>query len=72
MLLDTSARSVNLSKVFSVSEPAAWLWEKIGDADFDEPMLVDMLCGEYDVTREIATEDVRNMVRLWNEYGMLL
>ena len=72
MLLDTSASSVNLNKVFSMNEPAAWLWRKIGDREFDEALLVDWICQEYDVSRDVAGPDVSNMVRIWREYGMLL
>lgn len=71
MLLDTSGDTVNFNKVFSLNEPAAWLWRKIGAQEFDEPMLVEWICQEYEVSRDDATADVSNMVRLWQEYNMI-
>ena len=71
MLVNTGDRAVNLSTVFRLNEPAAWLWRKIGDESFSEEKLVDWLCGEYEVTREVAAEDVSAMVKVWKEYGML-
>jgi len=71
MLINAGDRTVNRAIVFSLNEPAAWLWSKIGESDFTESLLVDWLCDSYDVTREIAAEDVSNMVKLWREYGML-
>jgi len=72
MLINAGDRTVNRSLIFSLNEPAAWLWEKIGTNDFSEALLVDWLCESYEVSREIATEDVSNMVKLWREYGMLI
>ena len=72
MLINTGERTVNVSTVFSLNEPAAWLWTKIGSRDFTEKMLVDWLCEEYEVTPEVAGPDVATMVLLWKEYGMVL
>lgn len=72
MLLDTMAGTVNLNRVFSMNEAAAWLWRQIGDREFDEPMLVRMICSEYGVSSDVAGSDVAKMVRLWREFGMLL
>lgn len=72
MLLDTAGGTVSLNRVFSMNEAAAWLWRQIGDREFDEPMLVDMICREYGVSRGVAGSDVAKMVRLWREFGMLL
>ncbi|MCQ2065785.1 MAG: PqqD family protein [Bacteroidaceae bacterium] len=72
MLLDTTRTRIDMNRVFSMNEPSAWLWRRIGSQEFDEPMLVDWICAEYDVSRELAAADVHNMVCLWKEYGMLL
>lgn len=71
MLVNTGDRAVNLSTVFRLNETAAWLWGKIGEESFSEEMLVNWLCDEYEVTREVAAEDVSAMVKVWKEYGML-
>lgn len=71
MLVNTGERAVNLSTVFRLNEPAAWLWRKIGTESFSEEQLVNWLCEEYEVTREVAAEDVSAMVKVWKEYGML-
>ena len=72
MLLDTTADTVNMNKVFSINEPAAWLWRRIGSGEFDEQTLVSWILSEYDVDQEIAESDVRNMICLWDKFGMLV
>ena len=72
MLLDTTATTINLNKVFSINEPAAWLWRTIGGQEFDEPMLVEWVCAEYDVPASVAEQDVHSMVCLWRQYDMLI
>lgn len=72
MLLDTAVDTIDMRKVFSMNEPVAWLWRKIGDSAFDERTLVELICSEYDVSEEDAEKDVKNLIRLWREYGMLL
>ena len=67
MLVDSASDCV-----FGINEPAAWLWERIGQQDFDEPLLVEWLCAEYDVDPLRAKADVHNIVLLWQKYGMLL
>lgn len=63
--------AAGVKKVFSLNEPAAWLWRKIGLQEFDEQLLVDWICAEYEVGRSAAESDVRNMLNLWRGYDML-
>ena len=72
MVVYTGARTASLSKVYSLNRSAAWLWNKIGDTDFTEELLVDWLCEEYVLAREVARQDVHNLVMLWQKSGMVL
>lgn len=72
VLLDTAASTVDMNHAFCMNEPAAWLWGRIGAQEFEEPVLVEWICDEYDVDRSVAESDVRNILHLWHQYGMLL
>lgn len=72
MVVYTGARTASLPKVYSLNRSAAWLWKKIGDTDFTEELLVDWLCEEYVLPRDIARQDVHNLVVLWQRSGMVL
>ena len=71
MLVNALGKTSDLSTFFSVNEPVAWLWSQIGDREFDEEMLADLICGEYDVEREVAVADIKDMLKVWRTYGII-
>jgi len=71
MLLDTRSSNVNLSKVFRLSSSAAWLWKKIADNDVDENILVQWICSEYEVGEEEARQDVKSLLDVWKNHGII-
>lgn len=72
MVINTQAPSTSLSKIYSLNRSAAWLWKRIGDEDFTEELLVDWLCEEYVLDREVARKDVHNLLMLWIRCGMVI
>lgn len=71
MLVNSRASTVDMSAVFSLNDSAAWLWHRIGECEFSEPLLVQWLCEEYEVPEDVARADVRDMVALWRQFGMI-
>ena len=71
MIVDSRTSRVNLSRVFTLNETAAWLWQKAGDRSFTSDMLVGWLCEAYDVTPETARQDVGNLLKEWRQHGLL-
>ena len=71
MLIDTRGGVARLDKVFRLSPAAAWLWEKAYGLDFSESDLVAWLCEEYDVSRQDAENDVRDLLADWKKYGIV-
>lgn len=72
MVINTQARTASLSKIYNLNRSAAWLWKRIGEVDFTEEMLVDWLCEEYVLEKEVARKDVHNLLMLWIKCGMVL
>lgn len=70
-ILVNGGQCINYSAVFSLNDTAAWLWNRIGDCDFEEEDLVRWICDEYEVDEAVAREDVHNMILLWKQYGMI-
>ncbi len=62
---------VNFDKMLSLNESAAYLWEQVIGRDFTEDDLTNLLTERYEVSEEKAREDVRKMVTIWQENGML-
>lgn len=50
-----------------LNESAAYLWKSVEGKDFTEEMLVDLLLDEYEVSREEATEAVKDLLKDWLE-----
>lgn len=72
MLMSVRRGCTDTTRAFSLSESAAWLWEKAASQDeaFTEADLVDWLVGEYDIDRDTAAQDVTAMIRTWIENGI--
>ena len=64
--------TVNFNKLISLNETAAMIWEKAAElGDFTVEQLAEALCNEYDVDHDRAIEDVRRLLKNWQEAGLL-
>lgn len=73
VLINDSAKRVDFNGILSMNEPAAWLWKKISDSDvdFDAETLASWLLEEYEITPEIARQDVDELIDQWLLYGVV-
>lgn len=71
MLIYEGTGEVNMSAVYSFSESAAWMWNRCEGRKFSADQMVQWLLDEYEVTEDIAREDVELMLESWREYGFL-
>ena len=71
LIVDTEHARVNFSRVFTLNETAAWLWEKIGDRPFTPEQLTEWLCQSYEVETETARRDVEQLLDEWKKGGLL-
>ncbi len=62
---------VDMSRIISLNETAAFLWKSLQDKDFTAQDAVDLLTGEYDVDEQTATRDVDALVAKWQEIGLI-
>ena len=63
--------NIDFTKVITLNESAVLLWNKVVGKDFTEEDLVNVLLDEYDVEVPRAAEDVKNLVTLWVEAGLV-
>ncbi len=63
--------NLDFSKLITLNESAAYLWESIAGKTFTETDLVSLLCAEYDVTAEQAATDVQALVAEWKKQGLV-
>ena len=58
--------AINFGKLLALNETATWLWQQaVAMGDFTVESLAAKLCEEYDVTEDVALQDVSNIVNEW-------
>ena len=62
--------NIDFSRVISLNESAAYLWNKVLGTDFTAEQLADLLMEEYDVSRETALTDCKKMMQDWLDAGL--
>lgn len=63
--------AVDFSRMISMNESAAFLWNEVEGKDFDAEMLVTLLTDNYDITRETAQNDVAALLESWSAAGLI-
>ena len=62
---------VDFSKVISLNDTAAYLWEQVQDRDFTPEDLVALLTARYDVDARQARADVGKLLDSWRSAGLI-
>ena len=66
VIVGEGLEAINFGKLLSLNETAAWLWQQAAEmGDFTIDSLVVKLLEEYDVTEDVARNDVSNIVNEW-------
>ncbi len=71
MIVDNSTEQVNMVDVYTMNETAAMLWQRFVEREFTPEEMVEVLCQEYEVTREQALADVEALLGEWNSFGLM-
>lgn len=71
IIIEPEQDTVDMTKVFSLNESAAWLWEELQGLEFTEDYVVELLMKKYDVSREHALEDVGKLIEMLNDHGLI-
>lgn len=62
---------IDFSKIVSLNESAALLWEKLQGKEFDTTTAATLLIEEYDVDTATAQADARRLLDHWKEIGVV-
>lgn len=72
IIVPTGVENVDYSKIISLNETAAYLWENVSSKEsFTIDDLVQLLLNEYDVEESIAREDSQTIIECWNEMELI-
>lgn len=71
LIVDTRDGRTDMTDVYSMNEPAAMIWKKMGEREYSVQEIAEWLCGEYDVEMEVALKDVRTQIEEWTKFGLI-
>ena len=63
--------NIDFTKVITLNESAAMLWNSVQGRDFNEEELADLLLKEYDVDSQTAQKDVNTLIASWVDAGLV-
>lgn len=70
IIVSKGVQNVNFSKIISLNESAAFLWNAVQERDFDAPYLAYLLGEEYDVDPATALTDATDLLTAWHDAGL--
>lgn len=71
VIVASGLENINFSKIISVNETAAFLWNEAEKLEtFTAEQLTEKLCGEYEVNPSQALADVKQTLTQWAEIGL--
>jgi hypothetical protein len=59
--------NIDFSRIISMNDSAAYLWQKIQGTTFDADQLTSLLMEEYEVDEPTAKADVNTLIEKWLE-----
>ena len=72
IIVPTGAENVDYSKIISLNETAAYLWENVVTKDsFTINDMTALLLAEYEVEDNVAREDCEMIVECWKEMELV-
>ncbi|WP_442590777.1 PqqD family protein [Pedobacter sp. AW31-3R] len=71
IIVDPAQDMVDMSKVFTLNDSAAWLWEKLAGQEFMNETVVELLSEEYDLSYEQARADAQGLIENFGKNGLL-
>lgn len=71
IVISHGLNNINFTKVVSLNESAAFIWDNIKDKDFTLDDMVNLIMTEYDVDDETARKDCSQLLTQWKEVGYI-
>jgi len=71
LIVDPSQDMVDLSTVYTLNSSAAWLWEELKGKEFTIDTIVELLCENYDVSKEQAQSDAKILLEDFQKQGLV-
>ncbi|MCQ2112952.1 MAG: PqqD family protein [Bacteroidaceae bacterium] len=71
IVISHGVSNINFTKVISLNQSAALIWNKVIGRDFTLDDMVDIILEEYEVDEPTAREDCQQLLKDWTEVGFI-
>lgn len=70
VVMGEGLKTINFSKMIHFNDTAAYLWNELQGKEFDVSMMAELLCGKYEVGKELAFADSQSLADKLIEAGV--
>ena len=71
IIVAEGVENIDFSRIISMNESAAYLWQNIQGTDFDADKLTKLLLEEYEIDEATAKNDAQMLIEKWLEAGIV-
>ena len=71
IIIAHGVENIDFTKVITLNESAAYLWNQVVGKNFTEADMVKLMLDEYEVKEPQVQEDVKSLVASWKEAGLV-
>jgi len=71
VIVATGRKNVDFSRLVSLNESAATVWEAVVGKDFEIDDVVKVLLDNYEVDEATARQDAEKLMASWAEVGLI-
>ncbi len=64
-------KHINFNKLISLNSTAAYLWDNLNKKEFTVEDMAQLLVDEYGIDMELAVKDSENLLKAWEEAGII-
>ena len=71
IIVAEGVENIDFSRIISMNESSAYLWQNVLDTDFNADTLVELLLKEYEIDEATARRDSEQLLQKWLEAGII-
>ena len=71
IIVEPGQDQIDMSRVYTLNETAAWLWEQLQGKDFTLADVTALLLDRYEVDEQTATQDAAKLIELFQIQGLV-
>lgn len=72
IIIEPDKGVVDMAKVYTLNEVAAWLWKQLEEKDFTVEQMEDLLMQRYEVEYEQVRKDIETLVIQLKKQGLIV